>query len=74
VRYRADARQIMERLGYGPERRLKVKVSVRDLPFSTMTECVMIAGWIADSISIPVIMDGDTGHGGIMAVRRMVRE
>ena len=33
-----------------------------------------IAGWIADSVSIPVIMDGDTGHGGIMAVRRMVRE
>jgi 2-methylisocitrate lyase-like PEP mutase family enzyme len=25
-------------------------------------------------VSIPVIMDGDTGHGGIMAVRRMVRE
>ena len=23
---------------------------------------------------LPVIMDGDTGHGGIMAVRRMVRE
>jgi len=31
-----------------------------------MTECVTIAGWIADSVSIPVIMDGDTGHGGIM--------
>ncbi|MGH7028945.1 MAG: hypothetical protein ACREE9_03705 [Stellaceae bacterium] len=28
----------------------------------------------ADSVSIPVIMDGDTGHGGIMVVRRMVRE
>ena len=25
-------------------------------------------------MKIPVIMDGDTGHGGIMAVRRMVRE
>ena len=34
----------------------------------------MIAGWIADSVSIPVIVDGDTGHGGIMAVRRLVRE
>jgi len=39
-----------------------------------MSECVEIAGWIADSVTIPVIMDGDTGHGGIMAVRRMVRE
>ena len=27
-----------------------------------------------ESVGIPVIMDGDTGHGGIMAVRRMVRE
>jgi 2-methylisocitrate lyase-like PEP mutase family enzyme len=45
-----------------------------DVGTATMSECVEIAGWIADSVSIPVIMDGDTGHGGIMAVRRMVRE
>jgi 2-methylisocitrate lyase-like PEP mutase family enzyme len=25
-------------------------------------------------VSIPVIADGDTGHGGIMAVRRLIRE
>ena len=45
-----------------------------DVGTATMTECITIAGWIAESVSIPVIMDGDTGHGGIMAVRRMVRE
>jgi 2-methylisocitrate lyase-like PEP mutase family enzyme len=45
-----------------------------DVGTATMTECVTIAGWIADSVSIPVIVDGDTGHGGIMAVRRLVRE
>src|SRR5438094_7187341 len=45
-----------------------------DVGTATMSECVEIAGWIADSVEIPVIMDGDTGHGGIMAVRRMVRE
>ena len=39
-----------------------------------MTECVQIAGWIAQSVNFPVIIDGDTGHGGIMAVRRLVRE
>src|SRR6202007_511680 len=44
-----------------------------DVGTATMTECATIAGWIADSVSIPVIMDGDTGHGGIAAVRRMVR-
>lgn len=45
-----------------------------DVGSATMTECVTIAGWIADSVSIPVMVDGDTGHGGIMAVRRLVRE
>src|SRR5215472_14140000 len=45
-----------------------------DVGTATMTECVQIAGWIAQSVKFPVIMDGDTGHGGIMAVRRMVRE
>lgn len=45
-----------------------------DVGTATMTECVQIAGWIADSVDFPIIMDGDTGHGGIMAVRRMVRE
>ena len=30
---RAEARQIMQKLGYGPDKRLKIKVSTRDLPF-----------------------------------------
>src|SRR5437660_9755128 len=42
-----------------------------DVGTATITECLMIAGWIADSVSVPVIVDGDTGHGGIMAVRRL---
>ena len=29
---RADARQIMRKLGYGPDNRLKIKVSARDIP------------------------------------------
>ena len=45
-----------------------------DVGALTMLECVTVAGWIAQSVKFPVIMDGDTGHGGIMAVRRMVRE
>jgi 2-methylisocitrate lyase-like PEP mutase family enzyme len=45
-----------------------------DLGILSMTECVDIAKWIARSVKIPVILDGDTGHGGIMAVRRLVRE
>ena len=30
---RAEARQVMQKLGYGPDSRLKIKVSVRDLPY-----------------------------------------
>jgi peptide/nickel transport system substrate-binding protein len=30
---RAEARSIMEKLGYGPDNRLKIKVSTRDTPF-----------------------------------------
>src|SRR5262247_4490550 len=45
-----------------------------DVGALTMLECVTVAGWIAQTVKFPVIMDGDTGHGGIMAVRRMVRE
>ncbi|HEX2931955.1 MAG TPA: isocitrate lyase/PEP mutase family protein [Candidatus Binatia bacterium] len=45
-----------------------------DLGILSMTECVGFAKWIARSVKIPVILDGDTGHGGIMAVRRLVRE
>jgi 2-methylisocitrate lyase-like PEP mutase family enzyme len=45
-----------------------------DVGILSSTECVAIARWIAQSVAIPVILDGDTGHGGIMAVRRLVRE
>ena len=45
-----------------------------DVGTASMTECVQIGKWIAQSASFPVILDGDTGHGGIMAVRRLVRE
>src|ERR1041384_5267178 len=45
-----------------------------DVGTATMTECVQIAGWIAERVSFPWIADGAPGHGGIMAVRRLVRE
>jgi 2-methylisocitrate lyase-like PEP mutase family enzyme len=45
-----------------------------DLGILSMTECVGFAKWIAQSVKMPVILDGDTGHGGIMAVRRLVQE
>ena len=45
-----------------------------DVGVTNMMECVTVGGWIAQAVKFPVILDGDTGHGGIMAVRRLVRE
>ena len=45
-----------------------------DVGTASMTECVQIGKWIAQAVDFPVILDGDTGHGGTMAVRRLVRE
>jgi 2-methylisocitrate lyase-like PEP mutase family enzyme len=49
-------------------------IGLSDVGTATMTECVQIGGWIAQSVSYPIILDGDTGHGGIMAVRRLIQE
>jgi 2-methylisocitrate lyase-like PEP mutase family enzyme len=45
-----------------------------DVGTMTMMECVQVGGWIAQAVDFPVMIDGDTGHGGVMAVRRLVRE
>jgi 2-methylisocitrate lyase-like PEP mutase family enzyme len=47
---------------------------MEDVGTATLNECVQIAGWIARSVRFPVILDGDTGHDGIMAVRRMIED
>jgi len=40
----------------------------------TTTESLWAAKFIAESCRFPVILDGDTGHGGPAAVRRLVHE
>jgi 2-methylisocitrate lyase-like PEP mutase family enzyme len=47
---------------------------MEDVGVASIPECVTIGGWIARSVRFPVILDGDTGHGGIMAVRRLVED
>src|SRR5436190_17859184 len=44
---------------------------MEDVGVASIPECVMIGGWIARAVEFPVILDGDTGHGGIMSVRRL---
>src|SRR5438093_4431099 len=37
-------------------------------------ECVQFGGYIARAVSFPVVLDGDTRHGGGPAVRRLVHD
>jgi 2,3-dimethylmalate lyase len=45
-----------------------------DTGLLSASECVQFGGYIARAVSFPVILDGDTGHGGPPAVRRLVHE
>ena len=45
-----------------------------DLALATMTEMLDNAGSIADAVDVPVIADADTGYGGVLNVRRTVRQ
>ena len=36
-----------------------------DVGVATMTECLTIASWIAQSVRFPVIVDGDTGMAAL---------
>src|SRR6476620_7030363 len=47
---------------------------MEDTGTASIPECVTIGGWIARSVEFPVMLDGDTGHGGVMAVRRIVED
>jgi 2-methylisocitrate lyase-like PEP mutase family enzyme len=64
--------RIMEKAGceglfVGTDGVVGAYTALADVGTATMSECITIAGWIADSVSIPVMVDGDTGQGGIMA-------
>lgn len=45
-----------------------------DLALTTMTEMLGNASQIASIVDIPVIADADTGYGGILNVRRTIRQ
>jgi methylisocitrate lyase len=47
---------------------------VPDIGLLTLTEVVMLAGYIARAVKIPAIVDGDTGFGGPENAARTVRE
>ena len=45
-----------------------------DLGLATMTEMIANAASITDILDVPLIADADTGYGGILNVRRTVRQ
>src|SRR6266566_5760353 len=47
---------------------------VPDIGLLTMTEVVRLAGYIANAVTIPTIVDGDTGFGGAENVARTINE
>jgi methylisocitrate lyase len=47
---------------------------VPDIGLLSMTEVVRLAGYVANAVTIPVIVDADTGFGGAENVARTIRE
>src|SRR5206468_3920486 len=47
---------------------------VPDIGLLSMTEVVRLAGYIANSVAIPAIVDADTGFGGAENVARTIHE
>ena len=47
---------------------------VPDIGLLSMTEVVRLAGYVANAVSIPAIVDADTGFGGVENVARTVCE
>lgn len=50
------------------------RIGYPDLGLATMTEMLEQAAYIADAVDVPVIADADTGYGGVLNVRRTVRQ
>jgi methylisocitrate lyase len=47
---------------------------VPDIGLLSMTEVITLAGYVANAVSIPAIVDADTGFGGAENVARTIRE
>ena len=47
---------------------------VPDIGLLTLTEVAQLAGYVADAVTIPAIVDADTGFGGSENVARTIRE
>src|SRR6201993_4635987 len=74
----AMARQV-ERLGFDAvyvsgAGMANATAGVPDIGLLTLTEVVRLAGYVANAVKIPAIVDTDTGFGGVENVARTIRE
>ena len=47
---------------------------VPDIGLLTLTEVAQLAGYVVNAVTIPAIVDADTGFGGVENVARTIRE
>src|SRR4026209_1221474 len=52
----------------------KATAGVPDIGLLSMTEVVRLAGYVANAVTIPAIVDADTGFGGAENVARTICE
>jgi methylisocitrate lyase len=74
----AMARQV-ERVGFGAvylsgAGMANATAGVPDIGLLTLTEVTRLAGYVANAVKIPAIVDADTGFGGSENVARTIRE
>jgi methylisocitrate lyase len=77
--FNASTARLVERAGFGAvyisgAGLCNATAGVPDVGLLTLTEVVMLAGYIAHAVKIPAIVDGDTGFGGPENAARTVRE
>jgi phosphoenolpyruvate phosphomutase len=53
---------------------ISATLGLRDNNEASWTQIVQIAEFMADAVHIPILLDGDTGHGNFNTVRRLVRK
>ncbi len=78
-RFRAFLARVMEAAGaeagfVGTSGVVGSYTGMEDVGTASLSECVQIALWVARPVVFPVILDENTGHGGIMAVRRIAED
>ncbi|ABD89400.1 phosphoenolpyruvate mutase [Rhodopseudomonas palustris] len=53
---------------------ISASLGLRDSNEATWCQVLTIAEFMADAVEIPIILDGDSGHGNFNTVRRLVRK